>query len=177
MKKTAYKLLEFDGKTIPYTVVDGEYWVAIKPICEALNVNYNRQYQNLTSDEILSQLFAEQQIVAADSRRRKMICLPEKFIYGWLFSIRSDSEELKEYKMKCYEVLFDFFKGTITRRQKALVGRVDAKSRIQVLSESLMDDERYVELREKEAEVKKYNKSLLAIDKEMVSDSQLSAFD
>ena len=47
MKSKIKKFLEFNGKTISFLCKEGEYWVAIKPICEALGVNYNRQYQNL----------------------------------------------------------------------------------------------------------------------------------
>lgn len=78
------KFLQSKGKTIFFHAVDGEYWIAIKPICEALNINYNRSFQNLKEDEILSQLFAKQQMVGADNRLRKMISLPEKYIYGSL---------------------------------------------------------------------------------------------
>lgn len=118
MKKSIEKFLEFNGKTVTFLNVDGNWWVAIKPICDVLEVNYNRSFQNLKEDEILMQLFAEQQMVAADGRLRKMVCLPEKFIYGWLFSLRSESEGLVEFKLKCYEVLFEHFHGGITGKLK-----------------------------------------------------------
>jgi len=87
------KFLEFNGRNIYFLAIDGKYWIAVKPICEALKVNYNRQFQNIKSDPILVQLFAEQQMVAADGKLRKMVCLPEKFIYGWIFTIQSSSQE------------------------------------------------------------------------------------
>ncbi len=61
------KFLKFNGRAIYFLSKDGTYWVVIKPICEALNVNYNRQFQNLKADEFLNQLFAEQQMVARRS--------------------------------------------------------------------------------------------------------------
>lgn len=104
MNQTVQKFLDFNGKTLMFLGKNGEYWVALKPICEALSVNYNRQYQNLKEDPIFSQLFAEQQMVAADGKLRKMICLPEKWIYGWLIQIQSNEPGLIEYKKLCYEV-------------------------------------------------------------------------
>lgn len=127
MKSEIKKFLEFNGKTIHFLDVKGEYWVAIKPICEALNINFNQQVLRLKSDEILSQLYRNSDIVAADGKLRKMACLPEKFIYGWLFSIQSKSPELMQYKRECYEVLFNYFHGTITQRKHILRRKSEIK--------------------------------------------------
>ena len=43
MNKQVVKFLEFKGKNIVYLSVDGTYWIAIKPVCEAISINYNRQ--------------------------------------------------------------------------------------------------------------------------------------
>ena len=58
MKKPIEKFLEFNGKRISVLCADGTWWVAIRPICDALEVNYNRQFQNIKEDDILGQLFA-----------------------------------------------------------------------------------------------------------------------
>ena len=105
--------LSFNEKTIYFKEVGNEYWIAIKPICEALNVDYIRAYKNISEDENLSQLLSKQTMLDSLGRSQEMICLPEKYIYGWLFSLRSKSEALKQYQMKCYEVLFNYFNGAI----------------------------------------------------------------
>lgn len=115
------KFLQFNDHEIYSTYVDGQFWVGIKPLCEAIGVNYNRQAQNLRSDKILGQLVAEQQLVGADKRQRFMMCLPERYVYGWLFSIRSNSPKLLEYKKASYDILYDHFHGVLTKR-KAIVG-------------------------------------------------------
>ena len=74
-------------------MADGSWYVAVKPICEALNVDYTEQFKNLKEDEILSQLLCKHTTVAADNKQREMVCLPEKYIYGWLFSVKSNSPE------------------------------------------------------------------------------------
>ena len=99
--KNIERFLEFDGKRISILLNNGEWWIAIKPICEALGVNYKKQHEGILSDEILSQLSTQQGMVGADGRLRNMTCLPEKYIYGWLFGIRSDAAGLKEYKIEC----------------------------------------------------------------------------
>jgi hypothetical protein len=130
MKTEIKKFLEFNGKTIFFVAADGQYWIALKPICEALNVNWNRQFQNLKSNKILGELFAEQQMVAADGKLRKMISLPEFYVYGWLMQIQSDSEELQAYQWECYSVLYTYFHGAITGRKSLL--REKAKAQIEI---------------------------------------------
>lgn len=131
------KFLEFNGKRISILRNDGEWWVAVKPICEALNVNYNRQFQNIKDDDILGSVFAIQQIQIPGDQGREMLCLPEKFVYGWLFSIRSESEELKQYKRVCYEVLYNHFHGALTGRMKILEERADYSAALEELEEDL----------------------------------------
>jgi len=167
--------LEFQGQKMAYTFQDNQFWVAIKPICEALNVNYNRQFQNLKSDEILSQLFAKQQIVAADFKRREMICLPEKYIYGWLFSIRSDNPLLIEYKKKCYDVLFTHFNGSITQRRRMLQEKASIVNKIKELEEKLSENPDYLELTELKSKRTKQNNHLQQLDQDLIS-GQLDLF-
>ena len=120
MKKEVKKFLEFNGKTIFFLSVNGTYWIALKPICEALGVDYIRQFKKLKEDKILSQLLSEQTMVAADKKVRKMVSLPEFYVYGWIFQIQSDSPGLLQYKWECYKILYDYFHGAITRRQSIL---------------------------------------------------------
>ena len=129
--------LELNDKPLYFILKDGIWWVAVKPICEALEVNYNRQFQNLQKDQILGAVFANQQIQIPNDQGRKMVCLPERFIYGWLFSIRSESKALLQYKKKCNDILYDYFHGTITRRQNILNDRIANKKEIESLTKSL----------------------------------------
>ena len=112
--------INVNGREIVKTYADGRWWVAIKPICEVLNVNYNRQFQNLKEEEILGQLFANQQTVGADGKQREMVCIPEKYIYGWVFGLESKSPELRAYKLECYDVLYNHFHGGQGRRNIVL---------------------------------------------------------
>jgi len=128
MKKEVKKFLEFNGKVIYFVAADGQYWIAIKPICEALGVDYERQRKNLKEDGILCQLPSEQTVVAADGKLRKMVCLPEFFIYGWIFSIQSQNEDLQTYKLECYRVLYEHFHGTIGGRKDLLKQKAQAEA-------------------------------------------------
>lgn len=175
MEKDLKKFLEFNGKSIYFLAKDGQNWVALKPICESLNVNWNRQFQNLKEDDFLGQLFAEQQMVGADGRIRKMISLPEKWVYGWLFSIRSESTELKNYKVKCYELLYDYFRGAMTERLQLLRVKTSAELKLERLIQQQKETSLSVEIEETKRLIKESNKTLAVNDKKIIK-SQLNIF-
>jgi hypothetical protein len=109
--------IEINGKNVCFFKKKGVYWIIVKSVCEALNVNFNRQKQNIYSDPILGSAVAnQQQQIPGDDQKRAYVCLPEEYVYGWIFSIRSDSPELLEYKRECYHVLFNHFHGIITKQ-------------------------------------------------------------
>jgi hypothetical protein len=175
MQTPTDKFLEFNGKVIYFLAKDGQYWIALRPICEALNVDYNRQFQNLKNDEILNQLFAKQQMVGADNKLRKMVSLPERYIYGWLFSIRSESPELLQYKRECYNLLFEHFHGKITSRE-TLIGK---KTQSKLEHDKLMAAIRAMPEGQKAFELEKIirlcNAGLKELDNEIVQ-NQLPLF-
>lgn len=176
MKRTE-KFLEFNGKRISVLLADGNWWVAIKPICEALDVNYDRQYKNILDDEILNQLYAKQHTVGADNKVREMICLPEKYVYGWLFTIRSSSVELLEYKKVCYDILYNHFHGTLTGRMTALNEKTETEVEILDLQErlenKLLESDEYLRIQELKKKQKQLVRTLKDLDNDLIT-GQLS---
>jgi prophage antirepressor-like protein len=167
--QTITKFLEFNGKRINILLADGNWYVAIKPICESLKVDYIRAFKNANEDEILSQLLSEQTMVAADGRLRKMTCLPEKFIYGWIFSLRSESEELKKYRLICYEVLYEHFHGQITYRANALSHKSEIRERKAAIKAQLAETDLYKEYLELDKKEKVCNRRLDSLDIDLIS--------
>ena len=92
-----------------------EQLIPIKPICEALGIDWEGQRQRIERDEILSSTACMIKAVAADGKEREMTAVPYMFIFGWLFSIDvskvndTAKESVLKYKMECYKVLFDHF--------------------------------------------------------------------
>jgi hypothetical protein len=117
MEKSIEKFLEFNGKVIYFLAKDGKYWIAIKPICEALKINFSRQLRTIKADKTLKAEWSLQTMQVGNDQLRKYACLPEFFVYGWLFQIKSSSEELHKYKWECYRILFEHFHGKITSRE------------------------------------------------------------
>jgi hypothetical protein len=165
--------LSFNEKTIYFKEVGNEYWIAIKPICEALDINYNRAYQNISEDKNLSQLFAKQQMVDTLGRAKEMICLPEKYIYGWLFSLRSKSEALKQYQMKCYEVLYNYFNGALLGRKKLLEKQANTQKKIERVEQELKSNPQYLQLITLKQETEQIKQQLRKIDKQALEETPL----
>ncbi|MGB4776593.1 MAG: phage antirepressor N-terminal domain-containing protein [Daejeonella sp.] len=177
MKKSIEKFLEFNGKSVSFLNVDGQWWVAIKPICEVLNVHYQNQLERIKEDKILKQLYGEHHIVAADGALRKMVCLPEKYIYGWLFSLRSESEELVAFKKECYEALFDHFHGGISGKMKMdkLRNTAEIESLNKKVAEKNNNDPDFIRMKKLESENIGIGKQISMYEKEMAKE-QLDLF-
>ncbi len=94
---------------------DEQKLVPIKPICEALGIAFERQSVKLKEHPILAPRVTLAVMVANDGKGREMICLPMKYIFGWLFTINpaNVNEEAKEnlirYQKECYDALYNHF--------------------------------------------------------------------
>ena len=175
--KTHESFLEFNGKNIVFLNVDGTYWIALKPICEALNINSDRSYKNVKKDPILGSECAIQHLQVSKNGKiqgRKMTCIPEQFVYGWIFSLRSDSDELTEYKRTCYKLLYNHFHGTITNRKELLIEREKIDTDIFNLKVTLIEeDDKYNTLQELQNKRKTLSTQLNSIDKELIKEPEL----
>ena len=171
MKKSTAKFLEFNGKSIHFLAVDGVYWIALKPICEALNVNWDRQYKNLQDDQNLKAAHAIQPMQAPDNQLRNYVALPEFFVYGWIFSIQSASEELAAYKWECYEILFNHFRGNIIDRKDLLSEKVKAQIEKDICLNTL-DPEVAYKLQQAEKKIKHVNNELRKLDAEVMEEEK-----
>ena len=169
------KFLEFNGKVIYFLAKDGQYWIAIKPICEALKVDYNRQFQNLKKHKVFMQLFAKQQMTGADGKLYLMISLPEQFIYGWLFTINSENEGLANYQLECCQILYSHFHGKITSRETLIGKKTQSKlehDKLMAAIRSLPEGQRLYEL---EKIMRLCNAGLKELDQE-IAQNQLPLF-
>jgi len=171
------KFLEFNGKSIIFLNVEGEYFIALRPICEALNVDVRRSRELVNNDPILGPEVSKQTLQVSKNgvlQGRSMTCIPEKYIYGFIFSLRSDSKELVEYKRTCYELLYNHFHGTITNRKELLQEKSEIDSRIHSIKQSLKErNNEFKELSELESRKKKISQDLNKSDKELIKEPEL----
>lgn len=171
MKKKVNKFLEFNGKSLVFLDIDGQYWVALKPICEALNVGWKYQHELLLKDEIFGQLSCEHGMVGADEKNRKMVSLPEKWVYGWLISIQSSSPELNQYKKLCYEILAAYFHGSITGRKELLGQKAKAQLSIDEVMNTLTPDNA-LKFKSANRIIHQLNGKLRALDSDIIEEER-----
>lgn len=151
------KLITTINGTEIYAITEnGEVYVPVKPICEAIGVDFPSQYRKINEDEILKPTVALRATVGADDKDREMFCLPLKYIYGWLFSINPENvkEEVKqtvlEYKSKCYDALYDYFSGNMKKTLEANNAEIELLKEINLA----LSEEKEAKVRRKNAENK-----------------------
>jgi hypothetical protein len=109
--------IEINDKKVCFIKKKGIYWIIVKSVCEALNVDFENQRKRINEDPILRSAPLNQTVqIPEDDQKRQYFCLPEEYVYGWIFSIQGNSEELLAYKKECYHVLFNHFHGIITKQ-------------------------------------------------------------
>ncbi|HHH31159.1 MAG TPA: hypothetical protein ENK57_22810 [Polyangiaceae bacterium] len=110
----------FHGDTLYLLEHAGEPYVPVRPICEALGLEWERQRKKLAQGRF-AQLTRLCTAVAQDGKRRDMLCIPLRKLPGWLYAIspakvRPDIRpKLERYQDECDEVLWRHWQGQGTR--------------------------------------------------------------
>jgi hypothetical protein len=116
------EIVKMNGITIECPIEGGQSYVAVKPICEILGIDHSSQIRDLKDDVILGSTVVILPTVGGDEKQREMVCIPVKFVFGWLFSINENrvkpeaKEHILKYKLECYDVLFNHFFGNVKRQ-------------------------------------------------------------
>jgi hypothetical protein len=171
--RTPYITIE--DRTLYFTEVESSWWIALKPIVEALGLSWPDYLKALKADPILGQLWGEFPMVAADGKLRKMICLPERYIYGWVFQLRSANPKLLAFKRLCYDALFEYFHGPEMQRRNALTERAHAVAEQRRLRKELESHPTYQRLVELNGVILSRSKMLKEQDR-VVENEQLQLF-
>lgn len=109
--------VDFHGDTIFAVRIGDQIFVAVKPICASLGLDWHSQRQRIKRDTILNE---NASIILSPSPggQQETTCLPLDMISGFLFGIddrRIRDPETRErvllYKRECFRVLHDHFFG------------------------------------------------------------------
>ncbi|HGK7442890.1 TPA: phage antirepressor N-terminal domain-containing protein [Klebsiella variicola subsp. variicola] len=114
----------FNGQQVITAMAAGIAYVAMKPIVENLGMSWGTQQQKLMKS-LEKFNCIHMNMVAADSKLRKLLCLPLKKLNGWLFSINPEKvradirDKLIRYQEECFTVLHDYWtKGKAENQRK-----------------------------------------------------------
>lgn len=131
---------------------EGEIYIPIKPICQALGIDDKRQREKIQEDITLGMVAAIMPTTGADGKTYEMLCIPLCYIHGWLFTINPKNvlpearEAVTAYRRECYETLYNHFAGQAKRRQE------ENEAEIALLNElnEMHEEERHAKKRCKE---------------------------
>ena len=128
---------------------DGDVFVPIRPICQALGIDYKTQYDKIQEDEFYTSTVGIIPTVGADGKERDMFCLPLMYAMLWLGSINPSKvkpeakEAVMKYKLECAKAIHFHFYG----RMKKVNELTSQENRL------LKEKDQYTEIR-KEADNK-----------------------
>jgi len=101
--------IDFNGNILEATP---DKYIVVKDICEAIGIEYRRQYKKLKTDPSY-----EAKLLKVQTRGgvQEVFCIPLDKLNGWLFSINPNKvkpevrEKLVVYKKECFRVLHEHF--------------------------------------------------------------------
>lgn len=134
-----------NGVKIIAIAKDGDTFVPVRHICEALGIDFAAQYNKLQVDETLSSVIAIIAITAADGKSYDTLCLPQKHVYGWLFTVSPNKvspdarDSVIKYRRECYEALWNHFSGEVSRRNRENLQEIRILEEINRLNENICE--------------------------------------
>ena len=108
------KIVKFNNQQIPVYFVGDKPFVAMKPICENIGLDWEAQRQRIKRNHVLSQGAF---IIKAPSNggNQQVVCLPFGMLNGWLMGVDANKvkpeikDTLIKYQLECYDVLYQHF--------------------------------------------------------------------
>ncbi len=107
--------VQFNNQSLLATMVNDVPYIALKPICENLGIDWEGQRQKIARHPVLSSTACMITAVAQDGKLREMLMMPIKYLNGWLFGIDSTrvnknaKDAVIKYQEECFEVLANHF--------------------------------------------------------------------
>lgn len=134
---------------------DGNAWIAVAPICDAIGIASWRQQQKIKEDP----RFSSQHMLAtgADGKQYEMLCIPAMQVSGWLYGINS-----KKVSPEVGPKLFEFQQYVTQAIYDAVSGRANSEvvDRLEQIVELLRQE--LQEVREEVKEIRRENGFLKA---------------
>lgn len=121
MAQSALTPVEFHGATLSVTLISGVPHIALKPICEAIGLDWKAQQDRIKRHPVLNSVAVVTTSTGTDGKRYEMLMLPLDKLDGWLFgvSVRRVRPELRErltqYQAECFDALARHFGSAVPR--------------------------------------------------------------
>lgn len=142
--------LSFHGSDLITLKVEDVIYTAVKPIVEAMGLDWGGQQQKLSKsgDKFNCRDIS---MVAKDGKIRQMLCMPLKKLNGWLFSINPEKvradlrEKVIQYQEECFEALYNYWYFGKAERKTTVDQRTGLRNAVNMLvgKKALMYNEAY----------------------------------
>jgi P22_AR N-terminal domain len=116
--------IEFHDHTLNLIEHEGNPFVAIKPISDRLGLSWGTQFRKLNTEKTRWSMFMMN--IETPAGKREAACLPLAKFFSWLGSLTPSKVKahirpmLEIYQEKCDRVLFEFWTGVQSDRERAL---------------------------------------------------------
>lgn len=117
--------VEFHGATLSVILINGVLHVALRPICEAIGLDWKAQQDRIKRHPVLNSVGVITTSTGTDGKQYDMLMLPLDKLDGWLFgvSVRRVRPELRErltqYQAECFDALARHFGGAAAHPDSA----------------------------------------------------------
>lgn len=129
--------ISFHGSDLITLKVEDVIFTAVKPIVEAMGLDWGGQQQKLSKS---GDKFGCRDIsMPTNGGLQKMICMPIKKLNGWLFSINPEKvrSDLKEkvicYQEECFEALYNYWHFGKAERKTTVDERTGLRNAVNML--------------------------------------------
>ena len=160
--------INFNNQQLLTVEKDGIRYVAVKPICENLGLDWASQFTKIKNNLVLNEGIV---IITTPSEGgpQQTVCLPINMINGWLFTINPNrvSEEIKPlviyYQKECYRALFEFWNKT---KKKSHL-----EATMEVIAELIEQEKRIAFIESEQTEIKQEFKEIKAKQEALTDNS------
>ncbi len=119
MRETLMQQVHFHEDLVAVLDLDGQRFVAIKPICTNIGLDWDSQQKLIKRDERLNAVKVIMTSTGTDKKSYDMLCLPLRYIPLWLAKLNpgrytgATRNRLLRYQEECADVLYRHFLGRI----------------------------------------------------------------
>ncbi|HEX5339087.1 MAG TPA: phage antirepressor N-terminal domain-containing protein, partial [Gallionella sp.] len=127
--------VSFQGHALTViTTESGEHLVAMKPICEAIGLQWEAQLKRIKRHPVLTTCMSVMDIqMPGDDQRRDLAFLPLDYLNGWLFGVDASRvrpeirERLVQYQRECFAALAAYWQQGEAVNPRAALGDAPAE--------------------------------------------------
>lgn len=122
MNNTKLETIQFHNQSVIVLNHENKPYIAIKPICENIGLDWEAQRQRIKRNDILNSTACMIKVVAKDGKNREVLCLPLGYLNGWLAGIELSRVNpqikplLKQYQLECFDVLYNHFMPKVAQQ-------------------------------------------------------------